>query len=426
LGSARSAAQLADTQIRVSGGRTVRLRDLGDVRDGVAEVRSLSRANGRPATTFGVFRAVGSSEVAVMDRVDAELDRIRAERRDLTIDKVFSTVPMTKAAYRSALMAMIEGAILAVLVVYFFLRDTRATLIAALAIPLSAIPTFFVMDALGFTLNGITLLGLALVAGILVDDAIVEIENIVRHMRMGKSGYQAALDAADEIGLAVVATSATIIVVFLPVSFMGGFVGQYFKQFGLTVAAAVFFSLLVARLITPVVAAFTLQPHEKIRGADGPLMTRYLGWLKLAVRHRGLTCLGALLFFAGSIGLLIAIPKAVIPTGDYSSSAVNIELPPGVRLEDTARVSDAVRKILEKQPEVRATVEVIGGGEVRNATIYVTLVPPSERAASQDEFEKRITPLLRQIPDARVSFQTFTPGGGKPISFYLVSDHPAL
>ncbi|MEZ5475371.1 MAG: efflux RND transporter permease subunit [Steroidobacteraceae bacterium] len=431
LGGAKTAAQLADRQIRLANGTVVTLRDLGSINDGVAEVRSLSRLDGRPATTFGLFRSKGSSDVTVLDAVQAELEKIRIERPDVNIQMVFTTVENTKKAYKAALTALIEGAALAVFVVFLFLRDGRATFIAAMAIPLSAIPTFFVMNSLGFTLNGISLLGLSLVAGVLVDDAIVEIENIVRHMRMGKSGYQAAIAAADEIGLAVVATSATIIAVFLPVSFMGGIVGQYFKQFGLTVASAVFFSLLVARLITPVLAAFMLRPHDDIRSADGPLMERYLRLLRLSLAHRWLTVTGATAFFALSIVLLIAIPKSFVPPSDFSSSIVSIELPPGVRLEDTAAISRRVVEKLKAQPEVTAIVESIGGGgdggaaaDVRSGQIYITLVRPEERDLSQDEWEKRVAPLLRQIPDARVGFQSLGPGGGRPVSLYITGEDP--
>ena len=213
LGSARSALDLAATQIRLPGGMVARLGELADVRDATAEERSMSRLNGRPSTSFGVFKARGASDVAALDAVEAEIVKLLAESPDISIKRVFTTVENTRASYRSALTAMIEGSILAVLVVFVFLRDWRATAISALAIPLSAIPTFAFMYAMDFTLNQMSLLALSLVAGVLVDDAIVEIENIVRHMRMGKSGYRAALDAADEIGLAVVATSATIIAV---------------------------------------------------------------------------------------------------------------------------------------------------------------------------------------------------------------------
>ncbi|HXS28259.1 MAG TPA: efflux RND transporter permease subunit, partial [Steroidobacteraceae bacterium] len=238
LGGARSAVDLGDTQIALPNGGTARLRDIADVHDGYAEVRSIDRLNGRPATMFAVMKSKGASDVTVLGLVQDELAKIGKEYPEAKITQVFTTVELTKRMYRSALEALIEGALLAVAVVWLFLRDTRATIISALAIPLAAIPTFAFMQWMGFTLNQISMLALSLVAGVLVDDAIVEIENIVRHMRMGKSGFRAALDAADQIGLAVVATSAAIIAVFLPVSFMSGIIGQFFKQFGLTVAAA--------------------------------------------------------------------------------------------------------------------------------------------------------------------------------------------
>jgi multidrug efflux pump subunit AcrB len=428
LGGARSTAELGEMRIRLSGGRVVRLSDIAEVTDGVAEVRSLSRFNGRPATTFGVLKSVGASDVTVHELVGKEISKILAERDDVSIRQVFTTVDNTRASYKAAMFAMIEGALLAVIVVWFFLRDWRSTAISALAIPLSAIPTFLFMQWMGFTLNNITLLALSLVAGVLVDDAIVEIENIVRHMRMGKSGYQAAIDAADEIGLAVVATSATIIAVFVPVSFMSGIVGQYFKQFGLTVAASVFFSLLVARLITPVIAAYTLKPHGNMRGADGPLMERYLGWLRWSLANRGRTVLAGTAFFVISVGMMIAIPKSVVPAPDLASAQLNIELPPGVRLEETARISALATEIVRKQPEVTDVVESIGAGDdgqVRNATLYITLVPRSERDLKQTDWERRMLPLLREIPDARATFQGFSPGGGgRPVTLYVAGDDP--
>jgi multidrug efflux pump subunit AcrB len=331
LGGAHTALQLGDTQIMLPGGRFARLSDIANVRDSVGEIRSISRLNGRQATTFGVFKAKGFSDVSVLDAVRLELGKIAAENPQVKVKQVFTTVDFTKETYRSAMSAFIEGSILAVLVVWFFLRDMRATLISALAIPLSAIPTFAFMQWMDFSLNSISLLALSLVAGVLVDDAIVEIENIVRHMRMGKSGFQASLDAADQIGLAVVATSCTIIAVFLPVSFMGGITGQYFKQFGLTVAAAVFFSLLVARLITPVMAAYTLKSEKLAVHSDGPVMAWYLRALRWSVHHRWKTLAAATVFFGLSIWGLILIPKSFVPESDFSSSDLRVELPPGVR-----------------------------------------------------------------------------------------------
>ena len=326
--------------------------------------------------------------------------------------------------------ALIEGSILAVAVVWFFLRDWRATAISALAIPLSAIPTFAFMQWMGFTLNQVSLLALSLVAGVLVDDAIVEIENIVRHMRMGKTGYKAALDAADEIGLAVVATSATIIAVFLPVSFMPGITGQYFIQFGLTVAAAVFFSLLVARLITPVIAAYTLKSENlKVHG-DGPIMTWYLKTLRWCVNHRWRTLAGGTLFFILSLVVLSMVPTSFVPEADLASSQLNIELPPGVQLEETAGVSAAAYDVLKQQPEVTDVVESIGAdetGEVRIANLYISLVPREDRNITQQEWEDRVLKELRRIPDARINFQKQSGGGyGRDITIYLTGDDPAL
>ena len=429
LGGARSADALGETQIALPGGRLVRLKDIAEVRDSVAEIRSMSRLNGRPATNFGVFKARGVSDVSTLDAVERELGTISAQSPDVDIRRVFTTVDNTRRAYESALVAMFEGSILAVLVVFVFLRDLRATAIAALAIPLSAIPTFAFMQSMGFTLNSISLLALSLVAGVLVDDAIVEIENIVRHMRMGKSGYRAALDAADEIGLAVVATSAVIIAVFLPVSFMGGFTGQYFKQFGLTVAAAVFFSLLVARLVTPLIAAYVLKPHDDIRTADGPTMARYQEMLRWCLEHRWTTISAGIVFLVVSVGLFVVIPKSFLPNPDFSTSQLTIELPPGVRLEETARISAIAASIVSRHPEVSDVVESIGGGddgELRKATLYISLVPREDRKLSQKEWEDKVTPELARVPDARVGFAAQGGGGGRPLTFYLTGDDPAL
>src|SRR6202789_1715454 len=427
LGGAKTAEALGDTQVILPGGKYVRLREIADVHDGVAEVRSIARLNGRPATTFGVFKAVGSSDVAVAKEVQAELDKIKTENPSVQMPVIFTSGDATLRTYHSPISALIEGSILAVVVVWFFLRNVRATLIAALAIPLSAIPTFAFMQWMGFTLNQITLLGLSLVAGVLVDDAIVEIENIVRHMRMGKSCFRAAMDAADEIGLAVVATSFTIIAVFVPVSFMGGISGQFFKQFGLTVAAAVFISLMVARLITPVLAAYALRSDSLVmHNADGPIMRRYLSMLRWSVANRWKTIAAGFLFFLLSIGCATIVPTAFIPPEDFSNSELDIELPPGGRLEDTARVSADAVAILRKSPEVTNIVEFVGSddGEIRLANIYITLVPRSQRSLSQRQWEQKMMPLLSQVPDGQLSFSQN--GVGRDIQLYWTGDNPDL
>ncbi|MDB6157612.1 MAG: AcrB/AcrD/AcrF family protein, partial [Gammaproteobacteria bacterium] len=356
------------------------------------------------------------------------LEKVGKENPQVTMTKVFTTVDYTKRQYHSAVSAFIEGSILAVIVVWLFLRDMRATAISALAIPLSAIPTFAFMQMMGFSLNDISLLALSLVAGVLVDDAIVEIENIVRHMRMGKSGFQAALDAADQIGLAVVATSCTIMAVFLPVSFMPGITGQYFIQFGLTVAAAVFFSLLVARLITPVIAAYTMKSERVAIHTDGPIMLMYMQTLNWCIHNRWKTIGGGMLFFVLSIAGLALIPKSFIPDSDFGAPDLAIELPTGVRLEDTAAVSAAAYRIVARQPEVANVVESIGEDEeIRTGQLYIQLVPRSQRKVTQKEWEDRVIKELKTIPDAEIHFnKNGGNGGGRDVNIYITGDDPQL
>src|SRR5947209_996240 len=279
LGNAQTAFELSQTQIALPGGRFVRLADLGDVKDSASEQRSIAKMNGQQVVTFQVQRAKGSSEVTAYDAAWKELHKLQAENPKVHFSEIFNTVDYTKGQYRSAMEGLVEGAVLAVFVVLLFLRDIRATTISALAIPMSAIPAFWFMTLLGITLNFMSTMAMGLVAGVLVDDAIVEIENIVRHMRMGKSAYQASLDAADEIGLAVLATTMAIVAVFLPVALMPGISGQFFKAFGFTVVLSVLMSLLVARMITPLVAAYFLRAHGVQPHAAGKVMEFYLKFL---------------------------------------------------------------------------------------------------------------------------------------------------
>jgi hydrophobe/amphiphile efflux-1 (HAE1) family protein len=450
LGGARTALELGETRIGISGGRQVRLADIAEVKDGASEQRAIARLDGRQVTSFSIAKAKGASDVAVYDAMNLKLEELKKEYPGVEFTELFTSVKYTKEEYNSAITAMWEGALLAVLVVWLFLRDWRATVISALAIPLSAIPTFWFMEMLGFTLNTISLLALSLVAGILVDDAIVEIENIVRHMRMGKSPYQAAIDAADEIGLAVVATTFAIIAVFLPVSFMPGISGQYFKQFGLTVSIAVFMSLLVARLITPLVAAYFLKPHTAQPHGDGPWMQRYMKllawtvhrepqrrtggrlsrlWGQIEAHARPLTVVGlGFLSFVLTIVLFAQMPQAFQPDGDVGSSQVQIELTPGSTLGDTIRATDQVMAILRQQPEMVQAAEYIGeNNEVRRANIYLDLVPRDEREVTTKEWERRVAPQLANIPDARVNFASMGGGfGGRDVTIMLTGDDPAL
>jgi len=421
LGNARNALTLGEVQIAVGAGRTVKLNDIAEVRDLYAEQRQLSVMNGRQVLSFAMQKSKGASDVGVYRAALQEIDKLRKENPKISFRELYTSVDYTEAQYESAIHAMIEGAVLAVLVVLLFLRDFRATIIAAIAIPLSAIPTFWIMDLLGFTLNMTSLLALSLVAGVLVDDAIVEIENIVRHMRLGKTAYQAAIDAADEIGLAVLATTMAIVAVFLPVGVMGGISGQFFKQFGLTVVIAVLFSLAVARLITPMVAAYFLKAHGHASHGGGRLMDLYMTILRWSLIHRWKTVGIGVIAFLATIGIIVtgAIPFTGQPPLNFDYSQVKIEMVPGTTLKQTEAVARNVTRILDAAPEVQSAFADIKPAE---ATIYVTLRQDRERTSV--EFERALAPRLAAVPDARVTFQSQNQGLGRDITLMLAGSDP--
>ncbi len=408
LAGKTSLKKLGETKIALPGGRSVRLNDLGSVSDTWEEPRFFADLNGKPAVAFSITRSKGASEIVVAANVDKAIERLRKAHPAVKLSLIDDTVSYTRGVYESTMKTLIEGAILAVFVVFIFLRDMRATVIAAIALPLSVIPTFWAMSMFGFSLNLVSLLAITIVTGILVDDAIVEIENIVRHIKMGKTPYRASLEAADEIGLAVIAITTTIIAVFVPVSFMDGIAGQYFKQFSLTVAAAVFFSLLVARLITPLLAAYFMRdiPHEDREGPILKFYTRLVAW---SVRRRIITVILGLFVFAASIASMYLIPSGFLPPEDTGRMFVAIELPPGSTLTDTRKVTRDVAQKLNARKDVQKVFvdggRILGSGnEVRKATLIVTLVPKDKRSLSLGEVKSEFIRLLNPIPDIRFWF----------------------
>jgi hydrophobic/amphiphilic exporter-1 (mainly G- bacteria), HAE1 family len=435
LGSAQSVESLRNLQITLRDGRAIRLSDVGTVEDAYADPTQDAYVNGERVVAFQVLRAVGSSSVDVARKVDAAIARVAADHPTVEVKLFTSTVAFTLESYHASIEALWLGALLAVLVVFWFLRDWRATLISAIAMPLSVIPTFYFMSWLGFTLNIITLLGLSLVVGILVDDAIVEVENIVRHIHMGKSPMKAALEAADEIGLAVIATTLTIVAVFVPVSFMASVPGQFFRQFGISVAIAVVFSLLIARLLTPVMGAYFLKPHKE-NNEQPKWMDSYLGLVKWGLAHRKLAILSGLVLIAASVAIAPLLEKTFIPASDRGQTVMNFELPPGTPLEETVAAAEQARRIIARHREVTGVFAAIGNGaqmdaigtsstgEVRAGTLTIKLVPEGKRDVSQREFEQRIAPELQAIPGMRFRF-----GGGEAgetFQLVLVSDNPRL
>ncbi len=460
LGDARNVAQLANTTIALPNGRFVKLSDLGTVTDTYEEQKSFSRFNGDASVTFAVFRSKGASEVSVAETVAKSLDTVRVAHPEVNIAMVDDSVYFTYGNYEAALHTLLEGSILAVIVVLLFLRNWRATLIAAVALPLSAIPTFWIMDLMGFSLNLVSFLALTLATGILVDDAIVEIENIARHIKMGKTPYRASLDAADEIGLAVIATSFTIIAVFVPVSFMPGIAGQYFIQFGLTVAFSVFFSLMVARLITPLMAAYLMKPEDGVddhHDNDGRLMKGYT-WLVSATTRRWYmryaTMLVAFAFLAGSLALMAQVPGSFMPPDDSSRVVLSVELPPNATLAETDATTEQIYEAVRSIDGVES-VFVLGGAspkgdlELRRATVriilgtidhslvktlvnkglgglpvigqYMPKMKMDGRTRPQWDVEKDIFANLRGIPDVRIS--KLNDRGERELTFNFLSSN---
>jgi multidrug efflux pump subunit AcrB len=433
LATVKTPAELGDLQLSLSDGRRIRLSDVATITDTYAEPRSAAFLDGKPVVGFEVARSRGASEVEVGAAVHKALDELKAQRPDITLTEAFNFVEPVQEDYDGSMHLLFEGGILAVLVVWLFLRDTRATLISAVALPLSVIPAFIGMHLLGFSINIITLLALSLVVGILVDDAIVEVENIVRHLRMGKTPYRAAMEAADEIGLAVVATTFTLIAVFLPTAFMSGIAGKFFKQFGWTAALAVFASLVVARVLTPMMAAYLLKPlvgKEK----EPRWLSRYMGWAAWCLKHRLVTMALATVFFIGSIALIPLLPTGFIPPDDNSQTQVYIELPPGSSLAQTDAAAEDTRQRVMRVPHVRSVYTTVGAGaaggdpfagsaaaEPRKATLTLQLDPRDARPRKQ-VIEQQIRDALQTQPGIRI--KVGLAGGNEKYVLVLAGDDP--
>ncbi len=441
LGSAPSVDVLKSYEILLPKGGSVPLSSLGTVEDSFAEVRQAARLDKQPVVAFQVLRSTGSVMVTVEEGVKAAVKELeKTLPPDVKLELIFTRATFVRESYQSTIDELIQASILAIIVILVFLRDWRATLITAVALPLSIIPTFAVQYALGYTLNNMTLLALALAVGNLVDDAVVEIENMERHMAMGKSSWQAAFDSSEEVGLAVIASAATIIAVFMPVAFMGGVPGQFFQPFGVTVAVSTIFSTLVARMVTPMMGAYLLKdksdtqsskrlikffnPKSKIKNPKSRRRFQpYKSLLQWALRHK-LTTLGiALAFFIASLMLVPFIPKGLVDSGDIGLSTVSVELPPGSTLADTNKVVTQLTDLIRKNPIVKG---VFSTEEINSATVTIQLQPKEEgRKISQVEFEQQLRPSFEEIPGARISFQSLgAVGGRKDLTILLRSENP--
>ena len=433
LATVKTAQEVGQIELATARAGRVRLDQIATVSDTLADQRSAASLNGKPVVGFEVVRSRGESEVAVGRLVRQALADFRLKNPDIEITEAFDFVTPVQEEYTGSLHLLYEGAILAVLVVWLFLRDLRATFVSAVALPLSVIPAFIGMAYLGFSINVVTLLALSLVIGILVDDAIVEVENIVRHLRMGKTPYQAAMEAADEIGLAVIATTFTLIAVFLPTAFMAGIPGKFFKQFGWTASLAVFASLVVARVLTPMMAAYIMRPIAHA-AHEPPWLTRYMGWVAWCTRHRWVTMALATVFFIGSILLVPLLPKGFIPPDDNSQTQVYVELPPGSTLTQTQASAEQARQLLMQVQDVKSIYTTIGGGsagtdpfagsgaaEVRKATLTIQLSERGTRPRKQ-VIEDRIRTALQPLPGVRT--KVGLGGSGEKYVLVLTGEDP--
>ena len=433
LATVKSAQALGELELALSDGRKIRLNDVATVSDTVSDPRSAALLDGKPVVGFEVARSRGESEVAVGAAVQAALKDLQLQHPDLELTEAFNFVKPVEEEYDGSMHLLYEGGILAVLVVWLFLRDWRATFVSAVALPLSVIPAFIGMYLLGFSINIISLLALSLVIGILVDDAIVEVENIVRHLRMGKTPYQAAMEAADEIGLAVVATTFTLVAVFLPTAFMSGIAGKFFKQFGWTAALAVTASLIVARALTPMMAAYILKPIVGDHKEPGWLKA-YMRAAAWCLKHRVVTMVAATLFFIGSIALIPLLPTGFIPPDDNSQTQVYLELQPGSSLKQTEAAAEQARLLIAKVEHVRSIYTTIGGGtagsdpfagsgaaETRKATLTVLLAERGDRPRKQG-IENKMRSALEQLPGVRS--KVGLGGSGEKYILVLTSEDP--
>jgi hydrophobe/amphiphile efflux-1 (HAE1) family protein len=442
LGRVKTAAELATIEIPLSNGRHVRLDQIARIDDTIAERSTHALFNGKEVVGFQITRTRGASELAVVDGVRAELAKFSTTHPQVKIEEAYNAVERIQANYTGSMHLLYEGAALAILVVLLFLRDWRATFVSAAALPLAIIPTFAAMHYFGFSLNILTLLALALVVGVLVDDAIVEVENIERHLRMGKTPYQAAMEAADEIGLAVIATTFTLVAVFLPTAFMGGVPGKFFESFGITAAVSVVFSLLVARLLTPMMAAYILKPHkasDKVEQGDGWIMSSYLKTVNWCLKHRFITVGLAIAMFIGSLMLAQLLPKGFVPPADTALTSVALELQPGSTLEESLAVAEQARQLLVPMADVKKVFTLAGGGgggvssgpmqessaaDVRKASLTLQLTTREERSRKQTEVENEIRTRLKPLPGVR--FTVGSGGSGDKMQVVLASDDGGL
>jgi hydrophobe/amphiphile efflux-1 (HAE1) family protein len=437
LGRYTTVDQFLETIVSSQGDRIVKLKDVARVVDGVVERESLARYNGSTAVSLELRKQSGSNTVAVSDRLNKEIERLKSQLpSDIQISVIKDTSEFIRNAVNDVVFDIMWGGLLAVFVIFLFLANIRSTIITAIALPTSIIATFTMMYAFGFTLNMMSLLGLSLAVGLLIDDAIVVIENIYRHLHEGKPAMQAAKEATGEIGLAVMAVTFTLVAVFVPVAFMQGIVGRFFKQFGLTISVAVIVSLFVAFTLTPMLSSRWLRAQdEDLTNSGGPLR-RILYWfnhgfnalngkyqtaLKWSLTHRKSIVTFSVLVFFGSLFLFKFVGSEFFPSYDRGEFIVSFKSAPGSSLEQTDVIAKYIETSLRKHPEVVNMLTSIGAGNeaVNSGSVFVKLVAKKERVKSSEDIQAELRNELSMIPGATISFgsESGHGGSGKPFAY---------
>jgi HAE1 family hydrophobic/amphiphilic exporter-1 len=434
LGRLKDVRDFEQVIVRRQGEATVRLGQVARVEDGHAEQRSYSLLNGEPAVGIDVTKSREASTVTVTDEVQARLDALRAQLPDgVAMKIVFNDGDSVRSSLNNVIEALSLGALLTIITVFIFLNSWRSTVITALALPTSVLAAFIAVWVCGFTLNFMSLLGLSLAIGVLIDDAIVVRENIVRHMEMGKDKLTASRDGAREIGLAVMATTFAIIAVFIPVAFMDGMSGQWFKPFGLTVAASVLVSLFVAFSLDPMLSAYWGDPvdyAEKPRGPIGRALTRFNLWfdrqsegysrvIAWALHHRISMWMLAFLAFFGAFAMIAtqSVGSSFLPETDNGGIQIEITAPSGSSLEYTRIKAEQAAALAREIPEVEYTQTTVGtSGNVSRAQVYIDFVPEGDRERTAKQIAQALRGDIARLVGAEYTVaDDLNNGGQKPL-----------
>ena len=406
-------------------GNPITLKQVAEVRDGQEEIDSLALLNGVRTLSIDILKAQGENTIEVVDHVkevikNLQIELARANQGDIKIDVVRDASLPIRTSVANVKKTLLEGALLTILIVFLFLNSWRSTVITGLTLPIALIGTFLVMNLFGFTINMLTLMALSLCVGLLIDDAIVVRENIVRHNLMGKDHHTAALEGTQEIGLAVLATTFSIVAVFLPVGFMGGIIGRFFHQFGITVTAAVLISMFVSFTLDPMLSSIWHDPAihgQQPKGFIGTLLARFdrfVHWLSdtyqwllaWALKHRGKTLAFAILTFFGSFALVPFLGSEFVPQPDLSETIITFYTPVGASLELTESKVKQVEQVLREFPEVRYSYATINTGTTQGknyAFVYVKLVDRKQRTRSQTQLTQPLRERLQQIAGITVT-----------------------